>query len=187
MDVPSNKVNTLALSGKGVDFSRVIAMIDEMVTLLEAEQVGDDNKKAYCIKSFDVRDDEAKAPARQIAGQKEAIEDHKDQLSSKHPHIEAVRKSIPELDESVTKVTEGRQKQHADLIHEAHHGRYTRQLHTKAVKKNATSILPKRMDDSDLPGSCTRCVGKMAPFKAILFEANTVARGEGWPQSMTSA
>ena len=91
-------------------------MIGEMLTLLEAEQVGDDNKKAYYIKSFDEVDDEAKALACQIAGHKDAIENHKDQLSSKDAHIEAMRKSILELDESVTKVTEIRQKQHAEFM-----------------------------------------------------------------------
>ena len=33
--------------------TRVISMIDEMMTLLEAEQVGDDDKKVHYIKSFD--------------------------------------------------------------------------------------------------------------------------------------
>ena len=94
----------------------VISMIDEMVTLLGAEQVGDDNKKAYCVKSFDERDDEAKAPARQIAGHKDAIDDYKDQLSSKDAHIEAMQKSIHELDESVRKVSEGRRNQHAEFM-----------------------------------------------------------------------
>ena len=51
-------------------------MIDEMMTLLES-------------------DDEAKAPSRQITG-------HKDLLSSRDAYIQAMRKSIPELDESVT-------------------------------------------------------------------------------------
>ena len=107
---PSNKVSSLELSGKSVDFSRVTSMIDKMMTLL------DDNKKAFCIKSFDEREDEAKAPARRIAGHEDVIEDHKDQLSSKDAHIEAVRKSIPELDESVTEVTEARQQQHAEFM-----------------------------------------------------------------------
>ena len=62
------------------------------------------------------RDDEAKALARQIAGHRDAIEDQKDQLSSKDAHIETVRKSIHELDESVTNVTEGRLKQHAEFM-----------------------------------------------------------------------
>ena len=45
-------------------------MIDEMMTLLE-------------------RDDEAKAPTRQIFG-------HKDLLSNRDAHIQAMRKSIPD-------------------------------------------------------------------------------------------
>ena len=111
-DFSSNKVSTSELSGKSVDFSRVISMIDEMVTLVEAEQVGDDNNKAYCIKSFEEREDEAKAPARH----EDAIDDHKDQLSNKDADIEAVRESIFELDESVTKVTAVRQMQHAAML-----------------------------------------------------------------------
>ena len=43
-----------------------ISMIDEMMTLPESEQVGNDDKKAYYVKSFDERDDEAKALTRQI-------------------------------------------------------------------------------------------------------------------------
>ena len=51
-------------------------MIDEMMTLLELEQVGEDNKKACYVKSFVEKDDEAKAPTRLITG-------HKDLLSSR--------------------------------------------------------------------------------------------------------
>ena len=65
-------------------------MIDEMMTLFESEQVGEVNKKAYNVKSFDERDDEAKAPTRQITG-------HEDLLFS----------SV--LDESVTNVVEMQQ------------------------------------------------------------------------------
>ena len=79
-------------------------MMDEMMTLLESEQVGEDNKKVYYVKSLDERDDEAKAPTRQITG-------HKDLLSSRDAHIQAMRRSIPELDESATNAVEIRQMQ----------------------------------------------------------------------------
>ena len=69
-------------------------MIDEMMTLLESEQVGEDNKKAYYVKSLVERDDEAKALTGQITG-------HKDLLSSS------------EFDESVTNAIEIRQMQQA--------------------------------------------------------------------------
>ena len=63
-------------SGASACFLKVIAMIDEMVTLLKAEQGEDSSKKAYCIRSFDETGDEA------------------------------VQKSISEPDASVAKATE---------------------------------------------------------------------------------
>ena len=42
-------------------------MIDEMVTLLKAEQGEDSSKKAYCIRSFDETGDEAKAVQKSIS------------------------------------------------------------------------------------------------------------------------
>ena len=65
-------------------------MIDEMMTPLESVQVGEVNKKANYVKNFVERDDEAKAPTRQIIG-------HKDLFSR------------CELDESVTNAIETRQ------------------------------------------------------------------------------
>ena len=88
---------------------RVISMIDEMMTLLESVQVGEDNKKAYYVKSFVERDDEAKALTLQITG-------HKDLLSSRDAHIQAMLKSIRELDESVTNAIEIRQMQQAEFV-----------------------------------------------------------------------
>ena len=54
-------------------------------------------------------DDEAKTPSRQITG-------HKDLLSSRDAYIQAMRKSIPELDESVTNAIEIRQMQQAEFV-----------------------------------------------------------------------
>ena len=65
-------------------------MIDEMMTLLES-------------------DDEAKALTFQITG-------HKDLLSSRDAHIQAMRKSIPELDESVTNAIVIRQMQQSEFV-----------------------------------------------------------------------
>merc|ERR1712136_154153 len=47
----SARVNliSMSLSGKSVDFSKVISMIEEMVSLLKQEQIDDDNKKTYCV------------------------------------------------------------------------------------------------------------------------------------------
>jgi len=52
----------LALSGKKVDFSKVLKMIDDMVALLKVEQGDDENKKEYCSVQFDSMDDKKKRP-----------------------------------------------------------------------------------------------------------------------------
>ena len=60
-DFASNlKLISLALSGKSVDSSKVISMIDEMVVLLEAEQGEDDGTKACGIKSSGQTEEEAR-------------------------------------------------------------------------------------------------------------------------------
>ena len=49
-----------------VDVSKVMSMIEEMVGMLEAELVEDDDKKVYCVRSFNKTEDLAKAWAHQI-------------------------------------------------------------------------------------------------------------------------
>ena len=110
------KLIALALSGKSVDFTKVISMIEEMVVLLKSEQGDDDSKKAYCLENFDKTEDDAKALAKTIGGHKDAIQEYQDQLSNTADRIAVVQKSIAELDDSVAKATEIRQKQHAEFV-----------------------------------------------------------------------
>ena len=95
------KLISMALSSTSVHFARVIAMIDEKVTLPKAEQGDDDGKKTYYIKGFDQTEDKDKVSTRQIKGHKDTIDDCNDQLSNTDGRIEAVEKSLSELNESV--------------------------------------------------------------------------------------
>ena len=89
---------------RNVDVSKVIATINDMVTLLKAEQSEDDSKKAYGIKRFDETDDEASDPAHE-----DAIENYKDQLSNTDARIEAVQNSTDKSRQQRVKVaTSGR-------------------------------------------------------------------------------
>ena len=54
--------------------------------------------------------------ARQFAGHKDAIKDYQDLPSCIDVRSEAVQKSSSELDASVTKGTETRQKQHVEFV-----------------------------------------------------------------------
>ena len=109
------KLIALALSGKSVDFTKVISMIEEMVVLLKAEQGEDDSMKAYCLENFDKTEDDAKALAKTIAGHMDATQEFQEQLSNTDDRI-AVVQSLAELDDSVAKATEIRRKQHAEFV-----------------------------------------------------------------------
>ena len=101
---------------KSVDFTKFISIIEEMVALLKVEQGDDDSKKAYCLENFDKTENDAKALAKTIAGHKDAIQEYQDQLSNTVDRIAVVQSSIAELDDSVAKATEIRQKQHAEFV-----------------------------------------------------------------------
>merc|ERR1719313_1674970 len=63
----------LALEGKKVNFGKVLKMIDEMVSTLQAEQQDDDDKKEYCEAQFDLADDKKKSLERAVSDLEKAI------------------------------------------------------------------------------------------------------------------
>jgi len=107
---------SMALSGKSVDFTKVISMIEEMVSLLKQEQIDDDNKKTYCVDSIDRLEDEGKSLAVDIKSHKSAISDFTEQLSGTEERLDAVTKSVAELDASVAKSTKIRQDEHSEFV-----------------------------------------------------------------------
>merc|ERR1719311_868903 len=104
----------LALQGKKVDFSKVIGMIDEMVTTLKAEQQDDDDKKEYCETQFDLADDKKKALEREISNLEKAIEKENEGIKALSEEIKALEAGIKALDKSVAEATEQRKEENAD-------------------------------------------------------------------------
>merc|ERR1719327_2336030 len=84
----------LALTGKKVDFSKVIKMIDDMVVLLGKEQQDDDHKKEYCQMQFDMADDKKKDLERTIPDLNKAIDDKKELTSTLKTEIEDLKDGI---------------------------------------------------------------------------------------------
>ena len=82
---------------------------------LKAEQVDEDDKKAYCVQSFDKTEDEAKVLAHQFVDRK-ATEDCEEQLSNADDRIAVVQKSISEFHASVAKAFRIKQTQHSDFV-----------------------------------------------------------------------
>merc|ERR550537_1562995 len=108
----------LALQGKKVDFSKVITMIDDMVTLLGKEQVDDDNKKEYCTIQFDMTDDKKKDLERTISDLEKSIADGKELVTTVTSEIDALKEGILKLDREVAEATTIRKEEHADFAAE---------------------------------------------------------------------
>ena len=131
---------SISLSGKSVDFSKVISMIDEMVSLLQQEQVDDDNKKTYCLDSIDRVEDEGKSLAVDIESHKSDISDFAEQLSGIRERLDAVSKSIAELDTSVAKATKIRQDEHSEFVTVTANNAATSKLLGIAINRLKSSV-----------------------------------------------
>merc|ERR1719265_74698 len=106
---------TMALHGKKVSFDKVIAMINDMVTLLGKEQVEDDNKKTYCEGEFDKADDKKKATEISISDLEKAIDELNDSMKTLSEEIKALEEGIIKLDREVATATVQRKEEHADF------------------------------------------------------------------------
>merc|ERR1719261_314143 len=104
----------LALQGRKVDFSKVIGMIDEMVSTLKAEQQDDNDKKEYCETQFDLADDKKKALEREISNLEKAIDKANEGVKALSEEIKALEAGIKALDKSVAEATEQRKEENAE-------------------------------------------------------------------------
>merc|ERR1719335_1774334 len=107
---------SLALRGGAKDFTKVIAMIDEMVALLGKEQTADDDKKAYCLKELDTAEDDAKVLEQTIADLEKAIAEANDMIATLKDEIEALEDGIKALDKAVVEATETRKSEHTTYV-----------------------------------------------------------------------
>jgi len=104
----------LALRGKKVGFEKVLKMIDDMVALMKEEQVDDESKKEYCLKSLDHADDKKKGLERTEGKLETAIAEAKESISALQGEIAALGEGIVALDKSVAEATEQRREENDD-------------------------------------------------------------------------
>mmetsp|Transcript_33665 Transcript_33665/g.88158 ORF Transcript_33665/g.88158 Transcript_33665/m.88158 type:complete len:700 (-) Transcript_33665:88-2187(-) len=98
----------MALTGKKVDFSKVVSMIDEMVEVLKKEQVDDDSKKEYCEKQFDNTDDKKKELEHTVEDTQTAIEAAETGIATLKEEMASLEASIQSLDKAVAQASETR-------------------------------------------------------------------------------
>merc|ERR550514_1213112 len=105
-----------ALKSKKADFSKVLGMIDNMVTLLGKEQGDDDASKAMCDKDFAESADHKKETEEAIAASKASIADMEEQIATLASEIATLQDEIKALDKAVAEATEQRKSEHSEFV-----------------------------------------------------------------------
>jgi len=95
----------LALHGTTSDFSKVIGMVDNMVSVLKTEQTDDEEKKEYCNTELDATEDKIKGHEQEIRDSTAAVADAKETIATVTKDIAALAAGITELDASVASAT----------------------------------------------------------------------------------
>merc|ERR1719316_2573552 len=105
-----------ALNSKKADFSKVLGMIDNMVTLLGKEQGDDDASKAMCDKDLAESADHKKETEEAIAASEASIADMEEQSKTLASEIATLQDEIKALDKAVAEATEQRKEEHSDFV-----------------------------------------------------------------------
>merc|ERR1719389_674039 len=127
----------LALTGKKVSFAKVLTMIDEMVSVLAAEQRDDDDKKEYCAAQFDLADDKKKGLERAVSELEKSIAKKKETIAALADEIAALDAGIVALDKSVAEATEQRKEENAE---------YTELMASDAAAKELLGFAKNRLN-----------------------------------------
>jgi len=104
------------LKAKKVDFSKVLAMIDGMTTVLKEEQKNDDAQKAFCDKDLESSEAEQKETEEAIESSEAFIEETTEASETTSEEIDALQKDIKALDKAVAEATEQRKEEHSDFL-----------------------------------------------------------------------
>jgi len=124
-----------ALQAKAVDFSKVIAMIDNMVTELKTEQSDDDAQKAFCDKDMEKSEAEKKDLESKISSSDALIEESKEASATTADEISGLETEIKNLDKAVAEASEQRKAEHADFTQFSAENQAALELLEKAKNK----------------------------------------------------
>jgi len=105
----------LALSGRKIDFSKIVKKIDGMVELLKTEGKDDASKKDYCGKEFHEAELKTKSVASTITSLKATVEQSKGAIAQLATEIKGLQAGLVELDKTVAEAGENRKAEHEDF------------------------------------------------------------------------
>merc|ERR1719238_290023 len=105
-----------SLKAKSVDFSKILAQIDGMMTVLAEEQKTDDETKVFCSKEISTKDAEQKDTEEAISQSSAAIEEMTEASATLSSEIASLQKEIKDLDKAVAEATEQRKTEHSEFL-----------------------------------------------------------------------
>jgi len=105
-----------SLKAKSVDFSKVIAQIDNMSEILVSEQKDDDSQKDFCDSDLAKSEQEKSDTESAIASSTAAIEEAEAASAATAAEIENLQKEIAALDKAVATATAQRKSEHAEFL-----------------------------------------------------------------------
>merc|ERR1719217_839370 len=106
----------LSLKAKRVDFSKILAMIDGMESVLHEEQKDDDTQKTFCDSDIEKSTREKKDTEEAVAASQAFIEETTAESAATGEEIVALNKEIKDLDKAVAEATEQRKEEHAEFL-----------------------------------------------------------------------
>jgi len=104
----------LALTGKKVNFDKVLGLIDKLVVTLHEEQASDDRKKEYCGLQLDSSDDKKKGLQWDVSDLEKVLENTNDKIATLSDELKALADGLSTLDKEVADQTATRKTEHQD-------------------------------------------------------------------------
>merc|ERR1719269_386678 len=160
-----------ALKTKNVDFSKVIAMTDEMINVLKEEQASDDAQKAFCDKDIAKSEKEQKDTEEEIASAAALIEECNEASAQTADEIALLQKEIKELDLAVAEATEQRKEEHGEYIQFMEENNAAVQLLEKAKNKLSKFYRPTQYKEETTPSPIMLMEGPLAFVQVVHKEA----------------
>merc|ERR1719163_1473565 len=105
-----------SLKSKKVDFSKVVAMVDGMITVLGNEQKDDDSQKDFCVSSIETSEKEKADTESAIASSAAAIEEMTQSSANLAEEIANLQAEVKALDKAVAEATAQRKEEHAEFL-----------------------------------------------------------------------
>jgi len=105
----------LALSGKQVDFTKIVEKIDGMIALLKTEQKDDEGKKAYCQKQFHATEMKSHSQQQDLASLAASISQKAEATKQLASEVKQLQDGIAAMDKSIATAGETRKAEHQEF------------------------------------------------------------------------